>query len=255
MYVQRLRLLFHIMHVADEYMIGAVLHNHQIMQGQSWLHGAVKAVNWMRRQIGNMLVPEELSHLEDVATWKDFQPFAVTLKRGLRKAQKSHLLKIKAFLTVKEHAEEQDQMLREMGWQRADEEDSNQRDSEVSECDICHVTFASQAALAVHQQRKHGYRMSMRRFATDACCRICKRFFHTRPRLLRHLHMGTTDCWIGQCRRFYPMEVAEANRLDELDRKQGLAMHQTGLLDAKVDSLWRPCEQHEMISTLQKTRC
>ena len=47
------------------------------------------------------------------------------------------------------------------------------------------------------------------------------------------------------------MEVAEANRLDELDRKQGLAMHQTGLLDAKVDSLWRPCDEHEMVSTLQ----
>ena len=252
MYVQRLRLLFHIMHVADAYMIGSILHNHQIMQGQSWLHGAIKAVNWMRRQTGNMVVPEELSELDDPMTWEDFQPSATMLKRSLRKAQKSHLLKVKAFLTVKTHAEEQDQMLRELGWTRADDDEGiDQENVEISACEACNMSFASPAALAVHQQRKHGYRMAMRRFATDACCRVCKRYFHTRPRLLRHLHMGTTECWVEHCRRFHPMEGHEADLLDDLDRKQGVAMHQNGLMEAKVDSLWRPCDDHEMVPTLR----
>ena len=73
------------MQVADEYMIGALLHNHVVMQERSWLYGAMKAVNWMRRQIGVMLVPEEVSNLQERQTWEDFRPFASTLKRNLKK--------------------------------------------------------------------------------------------------------------------------------------------------------------------------
>ena len=120
LYVQRLRLLFHIIQAADEYMIGAVSYNHHVMQDRSWLYGAMKAVNWMQRQIGDMLVLAEVSELEDRQTWEDLRPFAGMSKKNVKKAQKSHLIKIKAFLTVKHHAEEQDQMLREMGWTLSD---------------------------------------------------------------------------------------------------------------------------------------
>ena len=80
----------------------------------------MKAVNWMQRQIDDMLVLAEVSELEDRQTWEDLRPFAGMSKKNVKKAQKSHLIKIKAFLTVKHHAEEQDQMLREMGWTLSD---------------------------------------------------------------------------------------------------------------------------------------
>ena len=252
LYVQRLRLLFHIMQVADEYMIGALLHNHVVMQERSWLYGAMKAVNWMRRQIGDMLVPEEVSNLQERQTWEDFRPFASTLKRNLKKAQKSHLFKIRAYLTVKKHSEEQDQMLREMGWVLSVNAEQTDEDTSVCVCGLCRKEFPTEASLAVHQQRAHGLRMAMRRFAVDSACRICKRFFHTRPRLLRHLHMGTTGCWIEQCRRFVPMTVEEAESLDERDRQQGVAMHQSGLVEASVDGIWRVCEPHELQTTLSE---
>ena len=41
MYIQRLRLLFHIMQVADVYMIHAILNNFALNGSQSWLYGAV----------------------------------------------------------------------------------------------------------------------------------------------------------------------------------------------------------------------
>ena len=83
MYIQRLRLLFHIMQVADMYMIHAVLNNFACTGSQSWLYGAIKAVDWMRRQVGNMLVPEELSELDDInPTWHDLAHHALVLSRS-----------------------------------------------------------------------------------------------------------------------------------------------------------------------------
>ena len=70
--------------------------------------------------------------------------------------------------------------------------------------------------------------------------------------MLRHLHMGTTGCWIEQCRRFVPMTVEEAESLDERDRQQGVAMHQSGLVEASVDGIWRVCEPHELQTTLSE---
>ena len=63
--------------------------------------------------------------------------------------------------------------------------------------------------------------------------------------------MGTTGCWIQLCRRFIPMGVKEADRLDMQDRKQGIAMHQTGLKDLNAEAIWRPCEPHEVQLTLE----
>ena len=90
MYIQRLRLLFHLMQAADEYIIHSVLNSFALCGKQSWLYGTIKAVDWMRRQMDNMLLPEELSELGELATWHDFSPFAGKLKGSLKKAKRSH---------------------------------------------------------------------------------------------------------------------------------------------------------------------
>ena len=39
--------------------------------------------------------------------------------------------------------------------------------------------FQMQAALAVHQQRKHNQRVALRRVIVDGVCRACGRCYHT----------------------------------------------------------------------------
>ena len=188
LYIQRLRLLFHLMPVADKNMIHAVIRNHRINGAQSWLYGAIKAVNWMRHQVGNMAAPEELSELDDISTWNDFQSSIQNLKLSLKKAQKAHLLKVRTYCELVACAQHQETLLREIGWVHNDDgECETLEPNEGHGCHECGMNFKDETSLATHRQRRHGHRVAMRRFAIDGACRICGRFYHTRPRLLRHL--------------------------------------------------------------------
>ena len=146
----------------------------------------------------------------------------------------------------------QDQLLREMGWTL--EKDSSDLDSPQStssfQCDECVQTFATAASLAVHQQRKHGGRVALRRIITDGACRACGRYYHTRPRLLKHLQTAASRCWVFHLRCFTPMSEEEADRLDAHDRLFGVAAHQKDLVDHGLDKAWRWCTLDEQRSVL-----
>ena len=250
LYVQRLKLLFHIMGVQDRFMIQGILENHEVNGSSSWLYGAVKSVKWMRSQVGNFKVPEELDELHDVGTWELFAPHAKQLQQSLKKVQQAHLYKIRALCAVKDHSIRQNEILMDMGWTFDGPRDQND-EKDVHQCDDCDGVFETPAALAVHQQKRHGKRIAMRRFAIDSCCRACGRFYHTRPRLLRHLHVGNTDCWVWHCRRYIPMTNEETEAKDDEDRKKGVAMHQKGFADVEFDKMWRPCTEAEIVDRLQ----
>ena len=252
LYIQRLRLLFHLIQVADEFMIHSIIRSLSINGEQSWLYGVIKAVNWMRRQVGNMMVPEELSELADVSTWSDFQPCVRSLKNSLKKAQKAHLIKVRTYHELRLCAHHQETILREMGWRHdGDDECGAVQPEDGPSCRDCGMMFKDEASLATHQQRRHGHRTAMRRFAIDGACRVCGRFYHTRPRLLRHLHVGQTGCWIEQCRRFWPLSAEEASVLDSQDKDRGVALHQSGFVDAHLDKAWRYCTEEEMQGGLE----
>ena len=145
------------------------------------------------------------------------------------------LLIIKAYCALHEHWHQQNLLLREMGWSyNGMDVPQEQREQKCDHCDAC---FATQAALAVHQQKVHGMCMAMRRFAKDGVCRCCSRNFHTRPRLLRHLHWGTTPCWVFHLRAFRPLTDVEAAELDLIDIQKGHATHQQGLRSTDEDRL------------------
>lgn len=250
LYIQRLKLLFHVMGVQDRFMINGILENHEVDDQCSWLYGAMKSIKWMRSQVGNFVVPEELDELQDVVTWDLFAPHAKKLQQYLKKVQKAHLYKIRALCAVKDHSIRQNEILSDMGW-TFDAPNAELDEGEAHRCDVCDDVFDTPAALAVHQQKRHGLRIAMRRFAIDSCCRACGRWYHTRSRLLRHLHVGNTECWVWHCRRYIPMTVEEAEEKDKEDRKKGVAMHQKGFADVEVDKMWRPCTEVELMDRLQ----
>ena len=97
----------------------------------------------MRRQVGNMLVPEELSELDDITTWRDFQPCVRALKSSLKKAQKAHMIKVRTYCELRSCAEHQETLLREMGWTHDDDDDDDKDNPDegshecvCSECDM-----------------------------------------------------------------------------------------------------------------------
>lgn len=209
---------------------------HQIAGKESWLYGAIKSIVWM---------------LHDPGIWETFAPHAKQLQKTLRKVKASHMLKVRNMCELHNHAKRQSSILRDMGWKKVEmNEGETHFVHHVCQCDECTEVFNTEAALAVHQQRKHGRRIAMRRFAVDAACRACERFFHIRPRLLRHLHMGTTDCWVWHLRRYILMSTEKAQELDQEDKRKGVAMHQKGFVGPEGDKILRAYKQQELAEIL-----
>lgn len=112
----RLRLLIHIIRAGDMVMIAAILENFALNQESSWLNCVYYALRWMRDQVGEENVPEELQKLNTVQDWLDFQPAASEIKNLVKKAEQSHLLKVRSFCQLQKQGPLHDQLLREMGW-------------------------------------------------------------------------------------------------------------------------------------------
>ena len=250
LYIERLRLLIHMISVGDTFVIAAVLHNYQLAQDESWLHGAIKAVKWAQTQIGKECVPEDLFDLGEWTTWHNFRDVAFELRKMLKKVEAAHQLRLEAYMVLKQQRDFQTEICKEMGWTFEKPEDVMEVEPQA-ECRDCGAVFLTEAALATHQQRKHGRRIALRRFAVDSTCRACARHFFCRTRLLQHLHWGRTLCWIYHFRRFQPMSVEETNRLDNLDKDNGLAMHQRQVAVDKPKRMWRKASVEEMQPRLE----
>eukprot|EP00435_Cladocopium_sp_Y103_P042136 s1102_g11.t1 len=246
LYVHRLRLLVHMIKVADPWMTAMILHNHEVQKEGSWLYGALQALKWARTQIGRECIPDELFQLEDPQAWTWFQPAVKELKKTMKQVEQAHLCKLKTLCALQQHADSQEEILRDMGW--AHDSDQNIDMEVIPEqyvCTDCGAAFLQASSLAVHQQRKHGARVALRRFVTDGACRACGKWYHTRPRALTHLQVANPRCWIWHMRRYFPMSLEEAMALDEQDRKDGVAVHQNRLRSQQQDQAWRKCTEDE----------
>ena len=244
MYIQRLRLFLHVLQNFDRILIAAILHNYVVATEDSWLYGVRQAIKWWQTQLGRECVPDELLDIDVWEGWYNFHESARDLKKLLKKAEKAHLIRISTLCALKQHAKEQDQMLMEIGWTKEVPSDTKEQPQQV--CELCAAEFPTQAALVAHQQRAHGQRMAVRRFAADSVCRGCGKNHHTRPRLLRHLHWGTTNRWVFHCRKYWPMEEDQVQQLDDRDRAAGHALHQHGLRSDGSDKSWRWATEDEL---------
>ena len=251
LYLQRIRLFIHLLQNFDDFLVAAVLQNHHVAQKESWIYGLQKAILWWQSQLGHETIPEELVEVDKLECWHHFRDAARELKRLLKKAEKSHLIRLDTYCQLKQHAEEQNTLLEEMGWVCTQDVAGDDEECKEFTCQVCHTAFTTAAAVAVHQQKVHGQRMAVRRFVKDGVCRCCGKNFHTRPRLMRHLQWSTDACWIFHFRNFLPMSIEETEMFDQQDIGSGQAVHQKGLRGAESGRAWCWATEQDMTSVLQ----
>eukprot|EP00438_Fugacium_kawagutii_P019093 Skav234721 [mRNA] locus=scaffold634:416566:420593:- [translate_table: standard] len=128
-------------------------------------------------------------------------------------------------------------------------------DAATFPCPSCEAVFSTQTGLAVHQRHVHDVRAAARRFAVDGVCRICRRCFHTRPRLLAHWCAPGNRCWITVFRRFEPLSSEAALSLDNADCQRKVAAHQHGLPPPDLDLAWRWASLDELSHGLPVRSC
>eukprot|EP00435_Cladocopium_sp_Y103_P041759 s1783_g11.t1 len=244
LYIERIRLLIHMIQIHDRFVIAAVLYKYQVTGKSSWLYGAIKSLQWAQTQVGKECVPDELFALNSWDTWHDFREVGHDLRKMLKKVEKAHQIRLRTYCAVKEQADFQTQIFQDMGWTKASAIPEPPQDH-VS-CPECAETFASQAALAVHQQRRHHHRIALRRVVTDGVGRGCGKQFHSRTRLLGHLHWGKGACWSFHLRQFSPMDEELTAQWDLQDRETGQACHQRGWLEDHARKSWRWATEAEL---------
>eukprot|EP00435_Cladocopium_sp_Y103_P047666 s534_g14.t1 len=251
LYIERLRLIVHLLQVLDKHAITAILQNYHLAGKRSWLYGAIKSVQWAQMQIGRESVPDELIDLGKWETWTLFHEVAVDVKKIIKEVERAHQLRLQTYCTLKEHAEFQAGIFQEMGWVKS--VPTQPEEVTTATCPECSESFSSQATLAVHQQRRHHQRVALRRFVRDGVCRGCHKQFHQRTRLLSHVHWGRGLCWAFHFRSFVPMNDEEVAALDEQDRINGQAYHQRGVVHDQIPQTWRWATEQELQPTLPLT--
>ena len=250
LFLHRLRLVVQVLKDQDPYLIEGIIRNYEIAKGQSWLQGVFAAVTWLQEQIGVNLANRAVKDLHDRAMWSAIKESAHQLHKQIKKAEKAHLLRVRMYCELYNAEVEQSQLLKEMGWTY--EGDTQDLEAAVEyQCTKCEKKFQTQASLAVHEQRKHGERVAVRRFLCDGICRACQKNFHTRGRAMMHLHSGQTGCWQKVFRCIVPMTLEQAAALDLEDRNKGIAVHQKGFRHWEAEMACRPCTQEEMQNGLQ----
>ena len=250
MLLQRLRLFAHVLQENDVFMTGIICANHEIMQDASWLASVHKALKWMQQQIGCSKASHTFLQIHNEVTWQEAVAFSRKLKKMIIRAQKAHHLRLRACCDVHNAEKWQSQMLKEAGWWKDDPCEHQQQDVPQHVCQECGFQAASQAALAVHEHRKHGSKSAIRRFLEDGVCRFCKKQYHTRPRLLQHVQSSAKGCWYRMMRGCEPMDQETMEQLDTCDKEKGVAFHQKAMKGKKYELACRPCTEEEMISRL-----
>ena len=249
LYLQRIRLFTHLLKEADIFMIFAVLRNHEIARDSSWLSALRNALTWMQQQIGGSDALEEVSKIDTYEAWENGRQHVHSLRKAIKAAERAHQLRVRAYCDLYDAEKEQSELLREMQWEKEVVVEEPEGHA-LFPCSMCDFQATSQAALATHEQRKHNMRAALRLFLEDGVCRICAKQFHTRPRLLVHLHHGQTNCWVKLMRSCAPMSPEQSRKMDDDDRARGVALHQFGMKCIDDERACRPATESELVSQL-----
>ena len=253
LHLQRLRLFRHFLQEGEVFMYSALVYNLFLGKTESWTAMVLRSLVWLQDQIGDLNLPAHVWELDSIDKWNRAKPFHTQLRKMIKHAAQAHQWRIKTSCAVRQSNSKQEAILREMGWTKAKDEAAVEPSAvPVVRCSKCDFTCTTHAALATHEQRKHGERIAVRRFAVDDICRICKKCFHSRVRLMLHLHYSKTKCWFKLFRRYEPMSVEQTQQLDEADVRHGTAFHQHGLRSREQDFACRKASQEECDRVLAK---
>ena len=253
LHLQKLRLAAQIAAEGDHLMFESLLHNCEVAHDDSWIAGLERSFAWMFDQIGDNPVSDLQHQLRSFAGWESLQELAQTFKKLICKAEKAHLVRIKVMAELQHTDRFQQDLFREMNWTFGCTNEAEPPER-IHQCSQCGATFDTAAGMAVHESRMHGRRIAARRFAVDGHCRICQKFFHTRARVVQHLHYSSSGCWWKLMRWLEPCSEAQAADLDQADRLAGEAWHQHGHHSHVKDRIWRWSSPEELVTVLPE-RC
>lgn len=254
LHIQKIRVFLQIARAGDEQMIDAIHANGRLLGPKSWLAELASAIEWMAQNRGDYDWPDfGLRDLHDLRAWRWTALHYATIKKWLKQAIQAHQHRVATLVRLRQYEKGQKEMLLEWGWTFHGSDDGISTASESAECPDCGQSFKCKADVAVHQQRIHGKRIAIRRYAVDGICRTCCRNFHSRARLIQHLHYGTTTCWIKHMRKYVPLSSDDALVLDEKDRREGVAHHQRGLQENQCGRTWRQATAEEVRDALPLT--
>ena len=252
LHIQKLRLFLQIVKAGDEQMIDAIHVNWHCAGEKSWMAELQQAIDWLAQTRGDYDWPDfGIRDLDDRRAWHWAGAQHAKIKKWLAQAIKAHKIRIATFVKLRQYDQGQRDLLQQWGWTRDTITNTNPVEIEHAHCPDCGLTFKCKADVAVHQQRVHGKRIAIRRFVVDGTCRMCRRTFHSRARLIQHLHYGTTTCWIKHMKKYIPLPLDEATLLDEKDREAGAAHHQRGMPTYQRGQTWRPSWDSELTEVLQ----
>ena len=247
LYIQRLRLMAQLIKEGDTFIFSAIIHNGRVAGEKSWLKGLECSVEWMATQIGQERILDPLNHLRHIQAWEDLQPHTRAVCKMIKDTQRAHQYRLRAYVEIKSSNQKQRDLLVDMGWEPPKETvEKDPEERQAATCAECQRHFPNEAALAVHEHKKHNKKMAIRRYVTNGACLHCKRWYHTRTRLLTHLQWSGTDCWYHVLRHVQPMSDIEVESYDHKDRQQGEALHQYGLKSFEQDQSWRMATDQEM---------
>ena len=249
LHLHKLRLAFQIMEHGDEAIFSSIILNWRAVGSDSWLEGVKRSLTWLLEQTDAQDLQVVCGNLHDIETWRTRKKHVRRLKKLLKQAEGGHLLRVRALCELQHTDKLQKQTFLHMGW-NVERAVSQEPGIEQWRCDECNKMFPNPASLSVHEQKKHGKRIAIRRFLTDGACRACGRFFHTRARAIQHVHYSHKGCWHFHLRWLLPMSEEEAKILDDQACQEGEAWHHHGLRAHCKDQQWRPCTESEMTPTL-----
>lgn len=231
LYLRRLRVMVQLCRLGVGPVLDGVFCNYRLCGSTSWLHGLCEAVEWAKADADDRDWIGMLDQLTDENAWSALQPQWWQLKKLVKKVERLHLMRNRMCQDLMHFKEEHDGLLRDLGWTAPHVETEEGEPKFEVACSMCDYKAGSYAALAVHENRRHGVVAIARKFAKSGVCTVCRRSFHTRPRAILHLQYGTTKCLLHVLRHGTPLSDEECAALDRDDVKAGVALHQKGLKD------------------------
>ena len=258
LHIRRLRVFTQFCKCHDEWMLDNILCSASELGGAAWLQGVKESLTWAQQICDDRDWLPLLDRLDSVDTWSGLQRAWRQVHKIVKKIEVAHCLRNKMCVEIQQAKKEHDDLLVEMGWSDQRPRDPTEEPVTV-QCPLCDFVAKSHAGMAVHEQRVHGKRIIARRVAMGSQCSVCRRSYHTRPRLILHLQYGRGTCLVAALRRGLICSEEDAMRMDQQDITTGHAHHMRGVqsigsaqpyFDGEVDA--EEDEEHHIITDAER---
>ena len=219
LHVARLRLLTNLLRAPDDLLPFAIEDNFRACgedSSKSWFGSVMAALDWLKATVGDFPSHAVLRGLRPRELVFPHADLAQDLALALRKAKREHLLLVQMTVDLSDADHQIQTILKGAGWTCPDLQCDKEAKGKYT-CPQCGAGFRGEAHLATHRQRAHGQLVAARRYVTGTTCQACKKNFHTRPRVIKHLQYQSSRCLPWLILNRDPISVDFARDLDARD--------------------------------------